>query len=44
MRIFGLFAKYNQNDQDKEDETVTECSTHGEDKCIPRFDGKVRRK
>jgi hypothetical protein len=40
-----LFAKYNYNDEVKEDEMARRCSMHeGEEAWIQGFDGKPRRK
>jgi hypothetical protein len=40
-----LFAKYNSNDQVKEDEMGRACSANGEEEeCIEDFGGKARRK
>jgi hypothetical protein len=43
--VLVLFAKYNYNDQVKEDEMGRACSMNGgQEECIQDFGGKARRK
>jgi hypothetical protein len=43
--LYLLVVKYNQNDQVKEDEMGSTCSTHGnEEECAQGFGGNARRK